>query len=90
MRRRRRGAATARVSLTLTTRDEASIAPPVVDPPGYFERTVRDAAEALGRVLTWTLAALIVASPALVLAVLLVLLERRRRRAAEERLLARS
>jgi Domain of unknown function (DUF4349) len=83
-------AATARVSLTLTTRDEASLVVPVPDEPGYFERTVRDAAEALGRVLTWTLAALIVASPAILLGVLLVLLERRRRRVAEERLLARS
>ena len=84
-------AATARVSLTLTTRDEASLVPPVVEPPGYFERTVRDAAEALGRVLTWTLAALIVASPAILLGILLLgLLERRRRRVAEERLLARS
>jgi Domain of unknown function (DUF4349) len=83
-------AATARISVTMTTRDEASLVPPVVEPPGYFERTVRDAAEALGRVLTWTLAALIVASPAILLGILLVLLERRRRRAAEERLLARS
>jgi hypothetical protein len=83
-------AATARVSLTLTTRDEASLVTPVPDEPGYFERTVRDAAEALGRVLTWTLAALIVASPAILLGVLLVLLERRRRRVAEDRLLARS
>jgi hypothetical protein len=80
-------AATARVTLTLTTRDEAQPAPP--PPEGRFERTLRDALSVLGAVLTWLLAGLIVLSPAVALGVLAAVLLRLRRRAEERRLLER-
>lgn len=81
-------AATARISLTLTTR--TNVEPVVPEQPGYFERTVRDAASALSKVLAWALAVLIVAGPFLVLLAVGVALERSRRRRADERLLERA
>jgi hypothetical protein len=83
----RQRAATARIALTLTTRDDRE--PPQRDRPGYFERTVRDAASALAKALAWVVAALIVAGPVLLLGALAVPLGRRRRRRADERLLER-
>jgi Domain of unknown function (DUF4349) len=83
----RQRAATARIALTLTTSDDGE--PPRPDRPGYFERTVRDAASALAKALAWVVAALIVAGPVLLLAALAVPLGRRRRRRADERLLER-
>jgi Domain of unknown function (DUF4349) len=80
-------AATARVALTLTTRDEAQPAPP--PPEGRFERTLRDALSVLGAVLTWLLAGLIVLSPVVALGLLAAVLLRLRRRAEERRLLER-
>jgi hypothetical protein len=82
-----RRAATARVALTLTTREDSQPAPP--PPPGDFERTLRDAVSVLAAVLTLLLAGLIVVSPALVLALLAAALLRVRRRALERRLLER-
>ena len=81
-------AATARISLTLTTR--TNVEPVVPKRPGYFERTVGDAASALSKVLAWALAVLIVAGPFLVLLAVGVALERSRRRRADERLLERA
>jgi len=81
-------AATARISLTLTTR--TNVEPVVPEQPGYFERTVRDAASALSKVLAWALAVLIVAGPFLILLAVGVALERSRRRRADERLLERA
>ena len=83
-----RSAATARIALTLTTRDDGPAQQP--DEPGYFERTVGDAAAALGRALAWVVAALVIASPALALAAVALPLGRLRRRRAERRLLERS
>jgi Domain of unknown function (DUF4349) len=82
-----RRAATARVALTLTTRDDAQVAPPA--PPSDFEQTLRDALAILGTGMTWLLAGLIVLSPALFLGVVAALLLRLRRRAFERRLLER-
>jgi hypothetical protein len=84
----KRRAATARVALTLTTREEASEPAP---PPGEngLGGTLRDALDVLAAVLTWSLAVLIVASPLLVLVVLTLILWRLRRRAEERRLLER-
>ena len=76
-----------RISLTLTTREGAISVP---KPPGYVERTLRDAVSAVGKVLAWILYALIVTSPFLVLAALALVLERLRRRRADERLLERA
>jgi hypothetical protein len=84
----RQRAATARIALTLTTRDERAVARP--ESPGYFERTVRDAASALEKALAWVVAGLIVTGPLLVLGALALPLGRRRRRRAEQRLLERS
>jgi Domain of unknown function (DUF4349) len=81
-------AATARIALTLTTREQ--IEPVVPDKPGYFERTVRDAASALSKLLAWALAGLIVAGPFLVLAAIAIALERGRRRRGTQRLLERA
>lgn len=75
----------ARVALTLTTR-EGAVAKP--DPPGYVERTLRDALSAVSRVVAWTLYVLIVLSPFVAIAVLALVLERIRRRRLEERLLS--
>lgn len=75
----------ATVSLTLTTREGAELQPPA--PPGRFEDTLRDAVRVLATLLTWLLAALIVAGPFALLLVAAALLERRRRRRADERLL---
>jgi hypothetical protein len=83
-----RRAATARIGLRLTTREQAAPARP--DRPGYFERTVRDAASALAKALAWVLAVLIVAGPFLALAAVALLVERSRRRRAEHRLLERT
>ena len=75
----------ATVSLTLTTREQGELQPPA--PPGRFEDTLRDAVRILATLLTWLLAAVIVAGPfALVLLGALVV-DRRRRRRADERLL---
>jgi len=74
----------ARITLTLTTRGDAAAAP---GKPGYFERTLRDALEVVGKALTWTLYVLIVAVPFILLALLVWLGERARRRRADERLL---
>ena len=74
----------ARITLTLTTRGEAAAAP---GKPGYFERTLSDAFEVVGKVLTWTLYVLVVAAPFVLLALLVLLGERARRRRADERLL---
>jgi ribosomal protein L29 len=82
-----RRAATARVALTLTTREDSEPAPP--PRPGDFEQTLRDAASVLAAILTWLLAGLIVLSPALVLGVLAAALLRIRRRTLERRLLER-
>jgi Domain of unknown function (DUF4349) len=84
----KRRAATARVALTLTTRDEAVEPAPPADESG-FGRTLRDALGLLAAMLTWSLAALIVASPLLVLVLLTLILVRLRRRAEERRLLER-
>jgi cytochrome bd-type quinol oxidase subunit 1 len=84
----KRRAATARVALTLTTREEAAEPAPPPDENG-FGGTLRDALEVLAAVLTWSLATLIVASPLLVLVVLTLILLRLRRRAEERRLLER-
>jgi Domain of unknown function (DUF4349) len=81
-------AATARIALTLTTREQAT--PPRPDKPGDFERTLRDAASVLGKVFAWGLAGLIVAGPFLLLAIVAFLLGRTRRRRGEQRLLERS
>ena len=75
------------VSLTLTTREGASVEPPA--PPGRFEQTLRDAVHLVATLLVWLLAALIVAAPFLLLAALAVVLERRRRRYGADRLLER-
>jgi hypothetical protein len=83
-----RRAATARIALTLTTREQTAV--PVPERPGYFERTVRDAASALTKGLAWIVASLIVAGPLLALAAILLLLGRGRRRRAEQRLLERA
>lgn len=83
----KRRAATARVALTLTTRDEAQPAP--APRKSDFERTLRDALSVLGAALTWVLAGLIVLSPAAALAALAFGLLRLRRRAEERRLLER-
>jgi hypothetical protein len=83
-----RRAATARIALTLTTREQAALPRP--ERPGYFERTLRDAASALTKAFAWILAALIVAGPFLVLAALLLVWERSRRRRADRRLLERA
>jgi hypothetical protein len=82
----KRRAATARIALTLTTREQSEPAP--TPRPSDFERTLRDAASLLAAVLTWLLAGLIVLSPAIVLGVLAAGLFRVRRRAVERRLLA--
>jgi hypothetical protein len=84
----KRRAATARVALTLTTREEAQPVAPAPEEDG-FGATLRDALSVLAAILTWTLAALIVASPLLVLAALLLIAARMRRRAEERRLLER-
>jgi hypothetical protein len=81
-------AATARIGLTLTTREQATPVPP--DKPGDFERTLRDAASVLGRLLAWSLAGLIVAGPFLTLAILGFFLSRTRRRRSVQRLLERA
>jgi Domain of unknown function (DUF4349) len=83
-----RRAATARIALTLTTRER--VAPVKPDRPGYFERTVRDAASALAKALAWVLAVLIVASPFLAFGGIALLIERSRRRRADHRLLERT
>ena len=75
----------ATVSLTLTTRESAELQPP--PPPGRFERTLRDAVTVLATLLTWLLAALIVAGPFVLLLAAAVAVERRRRRRADQRLL---
>jgi hypothetical protein len=54
-----------------------------------FGATLRDALDVLLAVVTWTLAALIVASPLILLLALLALAFRLRRRAEERRLLER-
>jgi hypothetical protein len=77
----------ARVALTLTTRD-APEGPPAQ--PGYVERTLEDAVDALGKVVAWALYVLIVASPLVLLAAILLPLERRRRRRADQHLLERA
>ncbi len=79
-----RRARLATVSLTLTTRNPEELAP---KPRGELEQTLRDAVSVLGTILTWLLAALIVAAPFLALAAAGVALERARRRRAERRLL---
>jgi hypothetical protein len=85
----KRRAATARVALTLTTRDqEQRVVPPPTDGDG-FGATLRDALDVLLAVVTWTLAALIVASPLILLLALLAIALRMRRRAEERRLLER-
>jgi hypothetical protein len=84
----KRRAATARVALTLTTREEVVPTPPPSGESG-LGKTLKDALGVLAAVLTWTLAALIVASPLLVLAALLAVGFRMRRRAEERRLLER-
>jgi hypothetical protein len=81
----KRRAATARVALTLTTRDEAQPMPP--PRPGNFEQTLRDALSVLGTAMTWLVAGLIVLSPAVLLGVVAALLLRLRRRAEERRLI---
>ena len=78
-----------RVSLTLTTRDDAQ-APPAPSPPGRFEDTLRDAVSVLGTIVGWLLYGLIVASPFLALALAAALLDRRRRRRGELGLLERA
>jgi hypothetical protein len=80
-----RQAQTAEISLTLTTREPATPAPP----PGELEETLRDAVGALATVSVWLLAALIVVSPFLVLALVGTVGVRRFRRRAAERLLER-
>jgi hypothetical protein len=75
----------AQVSLTLTTREGAE--PVAPSKPGRFEQTLRDALGVLAAILTWLLAALIVAGPFLALAVAAVVVERRRRRRSDQRLL---
>jgi hypothetical protein len=82
----KRRAATARVALTLTTREQVAPPPPPAEDSGVGA-TLKDALGVLATVLTWTLASLIVASPALVLLALLVVAVRMRRRAEERRLL---
>ena len=77
----------ARVSLTLTTRDEATPVEP--DEPGYFEQTVRDAAGALEKLGAWIVAGAIVGGPFLLLLGLLGFTARTRRRRSDERLLDR-
>jgi hypothetical protein len=85
----KRRAATARIALTLTTRDQGEqIVPAPTDDSG-FRATLRDALEILLAVVTWTLAALIVASPLILLLALLAIAFRLRRRAEERRLLER-
>ena len=83
----KRRAATARIALTLTTRDQGEQIVPVPTDDSGFGATLRDALEVLLAVVTWTLAALIVASPLIVLLALLALAFRMRRRAEERRLL---
>ena len=85
----KRRAATARIALTLTTREEAQPVEPTPDEEG-FATTLKDALNVLAAILTWTLAALIVASPLLVLVALLLAAYRMRRRAEERRLLERT
>jgi hypothetical protein len=75
----------AQVSLTLTTREGA--APVAPSKPGRFEQTLRDALGLLAAMLTWLLAALIVAGPFLALAAVASVLERRRRRRSDRMLL---
>lgn len=84
----RRRAATARLALTLTTRERVELVQR--DEPGFFERTLRDAASLLVRIVAWGLAALIVLSPFLALAALAALLERRRRQRSARALLERA
>ncbi|MGH3103218.1 MAG: DUF4349 domain-containing protein [Gaiellaceae bacterium] len=83
-----RRAATARVSLTLTTRTAERPVEP--QQPGYFERTLRDAASLLVKVLAWMLAFALVLTPFLMLAAVALVLERRRRRRSAQTLLERS
>ena len=78
----------ARVALTLTTREDAK--PVVPDEPGYFERTIRDAAGALEKIGAWIVAGAIVGGPFLLLLGLLALAARSHRRRGAERLLDRS
>jgi Domain of unknown function (DUF4349) len=85
----RRRAATARIALTLTTRDQGEQIVPVPGDDDGFGATLRDALDVLLAVVTWTLAALIVASPLILLLALLALAFRLRRRAEERRLLER-
>jgi len=75
----------ATVGLTLTTREGAELQPP--PPPGRFEQTLRDALTVLATLLTWLVAAAIVAGPFVLLLLGAVAFERRRRRRADERLL---
>ena len=73
----------ATVSLTLTTREQGELPPA---PPGRFEDTLRDAVHVLTTMLTWLLAAVIVAGPFMLLLFAATQLARRRRRRADERL----
>lgn len=77
----------ARVALTLTTRDEVQPVEP--KKPGYFERTIRDAAGSLEKVGAWIVAAAIVGGPFLLVLALLGLAARGRRRRSDERMLDR-
>jgi hypothetical protein len=77
----------ARVALTLTTREEGQPVEPAE--PGYFERTIRDAAGALEKAGAWIVAGAIVAGPFLLVLALLGLGARSRRRRSDQRLLER-
>ena len=79
-------AATADVSLTLTTKQHAGVVTPA--PPGRFDRMLGSAAGFLGLEAMIVLYALVVLSPVLVLGGLGWALVRERRRRDERRLLA--
>ena len=82
----RRTASFATVSLRLTTRDAAAVAPA---PDGRVERILRDAGSILALELAFALYGLIVAAPVALLAAIAFFAARATRRRADDRLLGR-